>query len=537
MTADSAVRPRQETAPASVGEPDTPDADGIVIPPGRRPFVAMVVFLANFMVILDTTIANVSVPHIAGDLGATLAQGSWVITSYAVAEAICVPLTGWLSQRFGLVRSFLVALAGFSLFSLLCGLSVSLPMLVLCRIGQGLCGGPLMPLSQALMPRIFPPAQLPKAYGLWTLTIMVGPAIGPIIGGVLSDQVSWHWIFLINVPIGFLCVTAGMTLLRPIETTPQKLPIDKGGLLLLVIWIGALQLMLDTGREHDWFSSPMIVALATVAGVAFCAFIIWELTERHPAVEIRLFGKWQFSVCVLVSALCYGAFFSGIVIVPQWLQATLGYSATDAGLITCLSTMTAMPASQIVMWLMLRVDTRLLVTIGCLLSAFSFYLRSFWSTDIDFFHLALIFSFQGIGMPFLMMPLTQMAMSTMTVEDTASGAGLNNFLRTMSVAISTALVLSTWNNSAVTARVAMAEQIDPQQAAATLGTAGISGAVIPSYLSALVDRQATTLAMLDTFLLAATAMLVSGAAIWVLPRIEMTRLKGTQARRGAPDLH
>ena len=526
----------RSSAPAS-RRPE-PAVGGTLVPPGRRLFLAAVVVVANFMVILDTTIANVSVPHIAGNLGATLDQGAWVITSYAVAEAICVPLTGWLTQRFGLVRTFLVALGGFTLFSLMCGLSVTLPMLVLCRIGQGLCGGPLMPLSQALITRIFPPAQLPKAFGLWTLTIMIGPAIGPIIGGILSDQASWHWIFLINVPIGALCVAAGISLLKPVETEAQKTPIDTVGLILLVAWIGALQLMLDTGREHDWFGSPMIVALAVAAVLALCAFVIWELTEEHPAVDVRLFGQWRFTVCVVVSAVCYGAFFAGIVIVPQWLQATMGYSATQAGMITCLSAVTAMPSSQLAMRLMLKVDTRLLVTGGCFMSALSFYLRSGWSTDIDFFHLALIFSLQGVGMPFLLMPMTQMAMSTMAMEDTASGAGLNNFVRTMSVAVSTALVLTVWNNSAVTARVAMTDQIDPQAATATLGAAGLPGSAGAGYLSALVERQAMTLAMLDTFMIAAAAMVASGLAVWILPRIELTRFKGPQpSRRSAPDAH
>lgn len=235
-----------------------------------------VLALSNFMVVLDLTIANVSVPHIAGNLGITPDQGTWIITSYAVAEAICVPLTGWLAQRFGTVRLFIWGMIGFGLFSLLCGLSTTLGMIVACRIGQGLCGGPLMPMSQTLLMRIYPPEQRAKVMGLWAMTTLAGPAVGPIVGGYISDNWSWHWIFFINVPIAAGCVFAAMALLRPAETERHKLPIDFIGLALLIFWIGCLQIMLDTGRDHDWFGDPMIVALAVMAAIGFLVFIIWN---------------------------------------------------------------------------------------------------------------------------------------------------------------------------------------------------------------------------------------------------------------------
>ncbi|MDE0946806.1 MAG: DHA2 family efflux MFS transporter permease subunit, partial [Sphingobium sp.] len=231
------------------------DEDSIFsrLTPRQRTLAGLVLALSNFMVVLDLTIANVSVPHIAGNLGITPDQGTWIITSYAVAEAICVPLTGWLAQRFGVVKMFIWAMIGFGIFSVLCGLSMSLTMLVACRIGQGLCGGPIMPMSQTLLLRIFPPDQRARAMGLWAMTTLLGPAMGPIIGGYISDNWSWHWIFFINVPIAILCVTAAMALLRPVETETARLPIDRMGLFLLVFWIGCLQIMLDIGRDHDWF--------------------------------------------------------------------------------------------------------------------------------------------------------------------------------------------------------------------------------------------------------------------------------------------
>ena len=222
----------------------------------QRTLAGMVLALSNFMVVLDLTIANVSVPHISGNLGITPDQGTWIITSYAVAEAICVPLTGWLAQRFGVVKMFISAMIGFGLFSVLCGLSMSLSMIVVCRIGQGLCGGPIMPMSQTLMLRVFPPERRARAMGLWAMTTLLSPAMGPIIGGYISDNWSWHWIFFINLPIAILCVFAAMALLRPVETETARVPIDKIGLALLVFWIGCLQVMLDLGRDHYWFADP-----------------------------------------------------------------------------------------------------------------------------------------------------------------------------------------------------------------------------------------------------------------------------------------
>lgn len=318
----------------------------------------MVLALSNFMVVLDLTIANVSVPHISGNLGITPDQGTWIITSYAVAEAICVPLTGWLAQRFGVVKMFISAMIGFGLFSVLCGLSMSLSMIVVCRIGQGLCGGPIMPMSQTLMLRVFPPERRARAMGLWAMTTLLGPAMGPIIGGYISDNWSWHWIFFINLPIAILCVFAAMALLRPVETETARVPIDKIGLALLVFWIGCLQVMLDLGRDHDWFADPLILSLAILSLIGFLVFIIWELTEEHPIVDLRVFRHVGFTTGVLSLALCYGAYFSGIVIIPQWLQSARGYTATWAGIVTAFTAMAALMSAPVAARIMGRGSIR-----------------------------------------------------------------------------------------------------------------------------------------------------------------------------------
>ena len=282
--------------------------------PTQRILAGMVLAFSNFMVVLDMTVANVSVPHIAGDVGVSSDQGTWVITSYAVAEAICVPLTGWLAQRFGAVRVFLWAMMGFAGFSLLCGLSQTLQMLVVARIGQGLCGGPIMPMSQTLMVRVFPPEKRAMSMGLWAMTVILGPAMGPIVGGMISDNYSWHWIFFINVPIGLVVTFFGYIMLTPVETETRHVPIDKVGLALLVLWIGCLQILLDLGRDRDWFADPKMTALGIISAIGFCVFVIWELTEEHPVVDLRIFRHLGFTSTVLTQSMCFGAYFSGVVV-------------------------------------------------------------------------------------------------------------------------------------------------------------------------------------------------------------------------------
>ncbi|HSM99097.1 MAG TPA: DHA2 family efflux MFS transporter permease subunit, partial [Gallionella sp.] len=245
--------------------------------------------LGTFMQVLDNTIANVSLPTIAGNLGASTEQGTWVITSFAVSNGVSVPLTGWLMGRYGVVRTFVMSVLLFTLASFLCGVAWSLPSLILFRIFQGAVSGPMIPGSQALLISIFPSNKRATALGIWSITTLVAPICGPIMGGYISDNYHWSWIFLINVPVGLLAATLCWRNLAARETPTRKLPIDRVGLGLLVLWVGSLQIMLDLGKERDWFSSPTIITLACIAAVGFAFFLIWELTDDHPVVDLRLF--------------------------------------------------------------------------------------------------------------------------------------------------------------------------------------------------------------------------------------------------------
>ncbi|MES2158215.1 MAG: DHA2 family efflux MFS transporter permease subunit [Pseudomonadota bacterium] len=486
--------------------------------PRTRTLAGLVLAMSNFMVVLDLTIANVSVPHIAGNLGISPDQGTWIITSYAVAEAICVPLTGWLAQRFGVVKMFTWSMVGFGLFSVLCGLSMSLTMLVACRIGQGLCGGPIMPMSQTLMLRIFPPEQRGRAMGLWAMTTLLGPAMGPIIGGYISDNWSWHWIFFINLPIAVVCVFAAQALLRPVETETARVPIDRMGLFLLIFWIGCLQIMLDIGRDHDWFADPLIVILALLAAIGFAAFIIWELTEKHPIVDLRVFRHIGYTSGVFTLALCFGAYFAGIVVIPQWLQTSQGYTATWAGMLTAMTAVAALMAAPVAAKMMAKTDPRLMISGAVAWLGLMTLWRAQWTSGIDFWSMAAPQFIQGFAMPFFMIPLTTLTLGSVEPDETASAAGLQNFLRTMAIAVSTSLVLTGWGDAQRVSRNDLAANLQPTDTLSTLAAMGFSPERARQMISNIVEQEAIVMAVDHIFLISAAVSFFAAAIVWLAPR-------------------
>jgi DHA2 family multidrug resistance protein len=490
------------------------------MPWGTVLLAGLVLALSNFMVVLDITIANVSVPHIAGGLGISPSEGTWVITSYAVAEAICVPLTGWLAKRFGEVKVFVAGMVGFGLFSFLCGTSESLGMLVAFRIGQGLAGGPIMPISQTLLLRIFPKDKHAMAMGIWSMTTITAPIFGPILGGVISDNWGWNWIFFINVPIGIACSFAAIALLRRAESKTERMRVDVIGLGLLVAAVGALQIMLDLGRERDWFGNPFIVTLAIIAGVGFAFLIVWELFEREPIVDLKVFRHSGFTFSVLALVFTYGVFFATLVIIPQWLQSQLGYTATWAGYAMAWNGVAAVFMAPVAAILSQKMDPRILVSGGILwLAATSLIRVVWWTSGADFWTLALPQLIQGAGMPFFFVPLTTLALGAVEENEVASAAGVMNFLRTMSGAIATAIGVTMWENGAQSTRDTLTGSLNGTASTMEkLQSHGLSVEQSRQFVSQLVDSQAIAVTTVNLFELFAAVFVVAAVIIWLAPK-------------------
>ncbi|MDR3527543.1 MAG: DHA2 family efflux MFS transporter permease subunit, partial [Rhizomicrobium sp.] len=385
--------------------------------------IVLVLAMANFLAILDITIVNVLVPQIAGSLAVSSADGTWVITSYAVAEAIMVPLTGWLAERFGPVRVFVLGIFGFGIMSVFCGLATSLPMLIVFRIMLGICGGPLIPLSQTLLLKVVPQRHEMAALAVWSMTTILAPIAGPALGGIIADQWSWPWAFHFKLPLAIGLSILAWYVLKDHEMPTKKARVDFIGLALLILWVAALQIMLGNGQNMDWFNSDFIVGLLITTVLGFIAFVMWELTDTQPIVDLRIFANRAFSVSMLVIALAYGALFGAVVLVPLWLQNILGYTATLAGYNTAFAGIFSVVLAPVTTKLMGKFDHRLLVMVGLLFCAASCLIRILFNGEMTFEQLLWPQVLQGASFPLIMIPLMDMSVSSLPEKDTASGAG------------------------------------------------------------------------------------------------------------------
>lgn len=480
---------------------------------------AIAIGLGNFLVVLDTTIANVSIPNIAGSLGVSASQGTWIITSYAVAEAITVPLTGWLTRRFGAMRVFLTCYIAFGIISILCGLAWSLGMLVAGRVLLGLAGGPLMPLSQMLLLRIFPKEQASLAATIWAMTTLIAPIAGPILGGIISDSIGWPWIFYMNVPIAFIGGGVAWYLMRGQHDPKVKASIDTVGLLLLILWVGAFQIMIDEGRNKDWFASFEIQMLAVVSAIGFAAFIIWELTAKNPIVNLRIFRHRGFAAAAVTYSAGFAAFFASIVILPLWLQQNMGYTATWAGYTLAGMGILSIFCAPIVGKSLEKVDARGVIFIGLLGLGMLNMARTFLTPDATFWDIALPTMLTGAFMVMFFIPVTGLAMASVNPGEEADAAGISNFMRTLAGAIATAVVQTGWSNSTREKQTAMVDSMAGGQATVdTMVAGGMQPETATASLGQMVEHQATMLATLDMFGMIALLFAVSAFLIWAAPK-------------------
>ena len=479
--------------------------------------------LATFMNVLDSSIANVSIPAIAGDLGVSPGQGTWVITSFGIANAISVPLTGWLTQRFGAVRLFVLSVILFVLASWLCGFAPSLEMLVFFRVLQGLVAGPMIPLSQTLLLSSYPPAKAGMALALWGMTTLVAPVAGPLLGGWITDHISWPWIFYINVPIGLMAAAMTWGIYRHRETPRRKLPIDSVGLSLLVVWVGALQLMLDKGKELDWFASSEIVTLGLVALVGFAVFVVWELTDEHPVVDLRLFKRRNFTFGALALSVAYAVFFGNVVLLPLWLQQWMGYTATSAGMALApvgllAIVLTPLIGKKVSVW-----DPRRIATAAFIGFALVLWMRSNFTTQTDFVHILVPTLLQGAAMAMFFIPLTTLTLAGIEPARIPSAAGLSNFTRITAGAMGTSISTTLWDNRAAMHHAHLTEGLVQGQGVFAqtlqgLQAAGMSQQQALGQINRLIDQQAFTRAADDIFLASAAIFLVLIGAIWLTRR-------------------
>ena len=459
--------------------------------------------LATFMQVLDTTIANVALPTISGNLGVSSEQGTWVITSFAVCNAIALPLTGWLARRFGEVKLFLAAVVLFVITSFLCGIARSMPELVAFRALQVLVAGPLYPMAQTLLLAIFPSAKRGMALALLAMVTVVAPIIGPIAGGWITDSYSWPWIFFINIPIGILATFVVWAQLRKRPETIVHQPIDYIGLALLVLGVGMLQVVLDKGNDLDWFESTFIQIGTAVSVVSLVALVIWELTDQHPIINLRLFMYRNFTFGTLALVLGYSGFFGINLLLPQWLQTQLGYTPIWAGLAAAPIGILPLFLSPLVGKYAHKFDLRLLAGGSFLVIGASCFMRASFNTEVDYRHIAEVQVFMGLGIALFFMPTTSILLSSLPPKDIADGSGLATFLRVLGGSFASSLTTWIWHRREIYHHAQLTEHVNPYDPATQQYLEHLGGASQTAYaqIDRVVESQAYMLSTVDYFTL------------------------------------
>lgn len=461
----------------------------------------MALALGTFMQVLDGAIANVSLPTIAGNLGVSTDSGTWIITSFAVANGVTVPLTGWLMGRFGVVRTFTASVLAFTFTSFLCGIAWGLPSLVIFRLLQGAVSGPMIPGSQALLLSIFPAHKSGVALSIWSVTTLTAPVLGPVLGGYISDNFHWGWIFLINLPIGLVAGFVTWRSLRTRDTPTHKVPMDRVGLLLLTIWVFSLQTVLDLGKNRDWFSDAMITALAIVAAIGFVAWLIWESPIANlPSILLSLPGA------ISLSALCFGyaLLFANNLLLPLWLQEQMGYTATWAGLVAAPSGIVAVLLTPFLGRLR-GFDMRWLATGAFLAFGASYFMRSHYTADASYWALTLPLLLQGAAMSAFFVPLNTILLDGLPASRVPSASGISNFARITAGSFAASAITTYWDRRETLHQARLVEAATPfsqsyQQATAALQSQGFSPTQAAGFIMHQIMGQALSALLHRAFL-------------------------------------
>ncbi|HET9490729.1 MAG TPA: DHA2 family efflux MFS transporter permease subunit [Methylomirabilota bacterium] len=479
----------------------------------QRGIVAVTTMMATFLVILDVTIANVALDHMRGTLSAGVDEITWVLTSFLVANAISLPITGWLTDLLGRKRLFIVATVAFTLTSAAAGAAPSLAVIVIARFLQGLAGGPLVPLSQSTMIETFPLSQRGMAMAIWGVGIMFAPIIGPTLGGWITDNWSWRWVFYINVPVGALAaLLAWLVVPEPTAERPAVRRVDVPGLALLVMGVSALQFVLDRGQREDWFASSLIVWLTAVAAVALVALVVRELRAEEPVVDLRVLRHPTFAVATAGMFVISIAFYGIMVLSPLYTQILMGYTAMLAGLVLApggVATLVTMPIAGV---LLNRIDPRWIIVSGCALNAYAMYLMATLTLEASFWRIMLPRFIQGLGIGLTFVPLSTVALSAVPMRELGHASGVFNFTRTIAGSIGIATMATLLERGAQVHQSRLATHVslyEPdvwdrfQRLAATFAARGADEVTAEqqawAHLYEMVQREALSLSFIDNF--------------------------------------
>jgi DHA2 family multidrug resistance protein len=489
---------------------------------GHNPWsIALVATIATFMEVLDTSIANVSLPHIAGSLSVSTDESTWVLTSYLVSNAIVLPISGWLSTKFGRKRFYMTCVGLFTVSSFLCGIAPNLGLLVFFRILQGIGGGGLAPTEQSILADTFPPRQRGMAFAVYGMAVVLAPAVGPTLGGFITDHYSWRWVFFINVPVGLLSMLLSYRVLTDpphITEAGKKIGgIDTIGLGLIAVGLGALELVLDKGQEDDWFASSTITTFAVIAAVALVSFVLWELRTRHPIVEVRLFRNPSFAASNLMMLVLGMILFGSTVLLPQFTQILMGWSAQDAGLALTPGGVTVMLCMPLVGFLVSRVDARYLIAFGFTVTSIALYhMARTMHPGMDFSTAVWLRIFQASGLAFLFVPINSVVYNGVPPEKNNAVSGIVNLARNMGGDIGIALVTTVIARRAQVHQVTLSSAVQTGNHVQVARLAGIAAQLQRSGMSQVqatraavgvlyrqLLQQAATLAYLDVLILLA----------------------------------
>jgi drug resistance transporter, EmrB/QacA subfamily len=455
------------------------------------------VSLVTFMMVLDYSIANIAIPYISGDLAVSNEQGTYVITSFAVGNAIGLILTGWLTKRVGQIKLIVISTGLFTLFSAFCGLSNSLSMLVVNRFIQGLVSGPIVPLSQSLLLSYGAKESRARDLSFWSMIVITAPVVGPIMGGYISDYYHWSWIFYINIPVGLACSAIFWIMMKPHETATEKTPADYAGIFLLSIGVAALQIFLDKGQNWDWWNSHLIQILAAVTVVSFTYLFIQEYWHKNPFIELRLFKIPSFALSMVCLAFSYGIYFGTVVLVPLWLQEFMNYSAEKAGLAVAALGIAPIFLSFTTPFLVKKIGNAATLTISFVFFAIACFYSAFFLTDVDLNHIAGARFLFGFGFVYYISPLFGMSTQDLPDKDLPMAMGIFHFCRSMVGGIGTSVFTTLWirrtyfHHERIGEMLTRFNPITPQ-------------AEDPQSLTLLnnaLDQQAAMLSMNDTFYL------------------------------------